>query len=159
MMPIALAACLLCQTHDDFAFVRAVEAFVIETVPAPRLLGDHLPPDVYAEIMVLGDPCPRCRTAATESLRAMGPDVVRWLFWGVRKRDAECRWRCIELIAYFTRCEACGGSGRCARYQPRPAEGPCRTCGMGEYPHLYCDTKLPCLSCAGTGGAIDPETP
>lgn len=143
----AISFLLLVQPNLDFGFTRAVEDWVIDTCPKPIRISDHAPPAIAAKIMDFGKSCFDCRERSASDLKAMGNEVVPWLFWGLRhKRDAQIRLSCWRLLREMCACRTCGGTGQCIEFLPSGDGWSCLGCGWGEHGHTR-DAERKCRNC------------
>jgi hypothetical protein len=148
-------------TVNDCSFVRAVEEFVIDTVPAPKRMAAVVPETIRAQILLMGDPCYRCRDRAKDELRKMGPDITPYLFWGMHSRDPEIALRCRNLVREFGDCKRCDGTGICWRFQESATSAfHCDNCGAWENDHINDPSSLrQCRACKGLGSCFSRNRP
>ncbi len=139
----------------DFAFMRAVEGFVIDTIPRPVRIGDHAPKAVADKIALLDADCFGCRDRARSDLVAMGGDSARWLFWGVRSKQASIRYNCWSILRQIGSCRYCYGSGICKSFVMSSAAYGCVGCGTGESYHDNPDIDRQCQRCRTNPGYLD----
>jgi hypothetical protein len=64
---LALVSCSQLAVSDQ-CFIRAEEAFVIDSLPEPRRMSRIVPQEVYDKILLMGDPCYKCRDRAKDTL-------------------------------------------------------------------------------------------
>jgi hypothetical protein len=153
MHSIVLAMSLLAQTPDH-GFERAMEDWVIQTIPGPIIASEHAPREIGRWIDQLGNDCWKCREIAKKKLKGIGDPAVPWLLWGLRSRDAQIRMSSWLLIRDLAGCRYCRGTGNCVLYEPDESGYSCLGCGCSEYRHVM-DVPRPCNRCEGRVGSLD----
>lgn len=155
-MSLILAAAVAGQVYEaDFYLIKATEDFVIDSLPKPVRYSQYLPKELAEQVDVWREDCWRCRRTANRSVLAMGPGVIRWLFWTIRAKDLRTSFHSEAMIVALSRCRYCRGTGECPGWRPMN-EFPktCVHCGFYEVAHQY---ELPrCCHCYG--GRFEVET-
>lgn len=152
-----LATLLIAQapTISDWGFVRAQEDFVIDSLPASRRMAGHVPPATLERILALGEDHWHCRERARRELTD-DPGSHRWLFWGLRSKEASIRYGCWLVLRDVASCPYCHGTDECGGFRPNGIiEWACRGCGNSDMSHWDPDLRRACLRCRFEGAALD----
>lgn len=149
MLTLVLLASLTQVYQDDFYFMAAQENWVIDNLPKPVGYMDHIPPELAEQVALWREDCWRCRKGANERVLAMGPSVVRWLFWPLRAKDLRVSMHAESMINALIRCRFCE-DGTCGGFtQPDPDKYTCEVCGSYWFRHAFVANN--CIHCGGAG--------
>lgn len=151
MLTLILAASISQVYREDFHFMKAQEDWVINNSPKPVRYTKFMPRELAEQVNLWADDCYRCRKRANEAVVAMGPKVIRHLFWALRAKDPAIAMHAEAVLLCLTKCPHCHGEGVCGTFVPmEPKTWACNVCWASEVYHEG-GWEQACVHCKGDG--------